>query len=194
MEHGMTMANLFYVIGASGAGKDSLIHYIRERMPVGIPVVFAHRYITRPADAGGENHVALNEREFLLRLRSGCYAMNWFSHETHYGIGTEINAWLAQGLDVVVNGSRAYLGEAAKLYPNLVPVLISVNPEVLRERLLIRGRETSEQVNQRLLQANQVEKELRHPHLLKVDNNELLQNAGESLLNAIHERVRNKCA
>ena len=188
------MANLFYVIGASGAGKDSLIDYLRGKLPGDAAVVIAHRYITRPADAGGENHVALSKQEFLLRRQQACFAMHWFSHDTHYGIGTEINQWLARGLDVVINGSRAYLNEAAQGYPNLVPVLISVNPEVLRERLRGRGREDEEQISRRLHQAIQLEQEVRHPGLLKLENNARLQDAGDNLLNIILHRDREKCA
>jgi ribose 1,5-bisphosphokinase len=46
------VARLFYVIGASGAGKDTLLRYARVRVGGSGGVVFAHRYITRPAAAG----------------------------------------------------------------------------------------------------------------------------------------------
>ncbi len=49
-------ARLIYVMGASGSGKDSLMRYAREKLAKHSNIVFAHRYITRPADAGGENH------------------------------------------------------------------------------------------------------------------------------------------
>lgn len=191
---GTIMAKLFYVIGASGAGKDSLIHYTQENMPDDAPVVFAHRYITRPADAGGENHVALSTQEFMRRKQQGCFAMNWYSHETHYGIGIEINEWLARGLDVVLNGSRGYLTEAANRYPNLVPILISVNPAVLHERLTARGRETMEQIEKRLIHATQLEKEVKHANLLKIENNTSLPRAGELILDTILNQIEEKCA
>ena len=50
---------LVYVMGPSGAGKDSVLDRARTMLSVEAPVAFAHRYITRPADIGGENHVAL---------------------------------------------------------------------------------------------------------------------------------------
>jgi len=190
----MIMANLFYIIGASGAGKDSLIQYIREIMPDDVPVVFAHRYITRPADAGGENHVALGVQEFLLREQQGCFAMKWYSHDTYYGVGMEVNEWLDRGLDVIVNGSREYLIEADQRYSNLVPVLISVDQEVLHDRLIARGRETDEQINKRLIQAARLDKEINHPDLLKLENNSSIEDAGGHLLNLILNKVSEKCA
>jgi ribose 1,5-bisphosphokinase len=190
----MTMARLFYVIGASGAGKDSLIHYIRHNMPGNAHVVFAHRYITRAADAGGENHVALTEQEFMRRKQQGCFAMYWFSHESHYGIGIEIDAWLSLGLDVVVNGSRGYLQQAADRYPNITPVLISVDPDVLGQRLFSRGRETIDQIEQRLVQAIKLEKQVKHPQLIRIENNDGMEDAGQQFLHAILERDNIRCA
>ena len=49
---------LVYVIGPSGAGKDSIIAYARQRVSADRHV-FARRHITRPADSGGEDHIAM---------------------------------------------------------------------------------------------------------------------------------------
>lgn len=133
-------ARLIYVVGASGSGKDSLMSYARSRLANESQVVFAHRYITRSADAGGENHVALTQEEFDSRRRAGLMAMHWESHGHAYGLGIEVNQWLAKGITVVVNGSREYLETAAQRYPELVPVWVEVSPEVLRARLQARGR------------------------------------------------------
>lgn len=188
------MADLFYVIGASGAGKDSLLDYARHHVPDEAGIVFTHRYITRPADAGGENHVALSVEEFQRREQLDCFAMSWFSHETHYGIGIEIHQWLAKGLDVVINGSRAYLPVAARKYPELVPVLIRVAPDVLASRLLARGRENPDQIQQRLRVARELESSVQHPRLVKIDNNHLLEEAGEPFVRVISRRWQNQCA
>lgn len=143
-------ARLIYLVGASGSGKDSLMTYARERLASHPRVSFAHRYITRAADAGGENHVALMNDEFEARRKAGLLAMHWQSHGYAYGIGIEINQWLEKGVTVVVNGSRAYLDAAASQYPELLPVWIAVSPEVLRQRLQARGRESADEIEARL--------------------------------------------
>lgn len=61
---------LYYVIGPSGSGKDSIISALREQFVKDL--VVAHRYITRAADAGGENHVELSDDEFLFATRAIC--------------------------------------------------------------------------------------------------------------------------
>src|SRR5690606_30904270 len=137
---------LGYVMGPSGAGKDSLIASARGRLGPDAGVVFAHRYIPRPADSGGENHVALSDAEFDLRLASGCFGLHWRSHGHRYGLGCEIDVWLARGLHVVANGSRVHLEAAARRYPDLLPLLVEIDPEVLRARLHRRGRETAAEI------------------------------------------------
>ncbi|WP_425449989.1 phosphonate metabolism protein/1,5-bisphosphokinase (PRPP-forming) PhnN [Virgifigura deserti] len=171
---------LVYVMGPSGAGKDSLIGYARQRL-VGSPnLVFVHRYITRPADAGGENHVALSELEFESRLRQRCFGLHWSSHGHRYGIGAEIDLWLARGLHIVVNGSRAHLDEAARRYPTLLPLLITIKPEALRARLQRRGRETAAEIERRVARATEVA--CTHPRLVAISNDGDLAVAGEALV------------
>ena len=135
---------LIYVVGPSGAGKDSLLHFAREHV-AGTSVVFAHRYITRET-GHNENHIALTREEFTARSAQGLFALEWSSHELHYGIGIEIDAWLERGCTVVVNGSRAYLARALKRYQHLEVVHIHAAPHILAQRLSTRGRETAEQV------------------------------------------------
>lgn len=89
------MAYLIYLMGPSGAGKDSLLERLRAATGAG-PLV-AHRYITRPANAGCENHIALSEQEFLRRRAKGLFALDWQAHEQHYAFGIEVDLWLLQG-------------------------------------------------------------------------------------------------
>ena len=111
------MSTLFYVIGASGAGKDTLMNYARSTINGAEPVIFANRYITRPPFTGNENHIHLSREEFEARINANLFALYWESHEQYYGIGTEINGWMECGFNVVVNGSRQYLPVAQQRYP-----------------------------------------------------------------------------
>lgn len=145
---------LFYIVGPSGVGKDSLIETVRHQYVDQFMV--AHRYITRCAEAGGENHVALSEAEFALRRNSQLFAMHWVAHGNHYGVGSEVLSWLEQGHNVILNGSRAQLEQAKAVFGQaLVTVVVTVAPNVLRQRLEQRGRETDEEVERRLLRSEQ---------------------------------------
>lgn len=173
---------LIYVVGPSGAGKDSLLHFAREHV-AGTSIVFAHRYITRET-GHNENHIALTREEFDARSAQGLFALEWSSHELHYGIGIEIDAWLARGCTVVVNGSRAYLSRALKRYQHLEVVHIHAAPDILAARLSARGRETAEQVAARL--ARQAPFALpAGAHLTHIDNSGSLEEAGLAFVDVL---------
>jgi ribose 1,5-bisphosphokinase len=175
---------LFYVVGPSGAGKDSLLRYVRERLGETRAIAFAHRYITRPADAGGENHVALDDAEFARREQAGAFALHWESHGHRYGIGIEIDHWLERGLDVIVNGSRAHLPRALGRYPGMTVISVTAPRELLRERLHQRGREAAEVVETRLARAPEIELP-QHAHVVEIVNDATLDRAGEQLMRAL---------
>lgn len=175
---------LFYVVGPSGAGKDTLLAGARRRLDGGGDIVFAHRYITRPADAGGENHVALGDGEFEARARAGLFALAWASHGHRYGIGTEIETWMALGLAVVVNGSRGYLDTAAGRFPTLVPVLVTAPPDIIARRLAERGREDAATIETRLRRNDNVA-QISHPTLTVVENAGSVEDGVIALLSAL---------
>ena len=141
---------LVYVMGPSGAGKDSVLDRARAMVSADLPIVFAHRYITRPADTGGENHVALSPAEFALRRAYDLFAFHWQAHGNDYGIGHEIHAWRRAGLAVVVSGSREHFRAMNGIDEATVPVLITAPAERLKERLLTRGREGAIAADERL--------------------------------------------
>lgn len=185
---------LFYLIGPSGAGKDSLIRYARGRI-TDAPVLFAHRYITRPADAGGENHVAVTPEEFARLRSAGAFALDWCGNGLAYGIGIEIGTWLTAGMSVIVNGSRAYLDEAIRRYPKLCPVLIEVSEQVLAERLRVRGRETPVAIDKRLAR-NRTLTDLQHAEMVVIRNDGHLADAGDALIDLItrrHDNMQRSC-
>jgi len=179
------VVRLIYVVGASGSGKDTLMGHARQRLAGDSRVCFAHRYITRPATAGGENHVALSTDEFIARQNGKLFAMHWSSHGMQYGIGIEINQWLAKGITVVINGSRQYLNEARQRYPELLPVTIDVDTDVLRDRLLARGREDAESIEQRLRRHEMLQ--LQPQSGVLIQNNGPIEVAGEELVRLIAE-------
>ena len=144
---------LIYIVGPSGAGKDSVIGYARERLPAGSKVVFARRTITRHGDAGGEDHVGVTGEQFESMLSSGAFAMHWRANGLAYGIGREILDWLEAERTVVVSGSRGHLPEALDGFPGLAVVQITANPETLKARLMQRGREHAGEIEARLARA-----------------------------------------
>jgi phosphonate metabolism protein PhnN/1,5-bisphosphokinase (PRPP-forming) len=169
---------LIYLAGPSGAGKDSLLAWLRARPLPG--VLLAQRTITRPATPRGEQHASVTPAQFDRMLERGEFAMHWRSNGHSYGIGREILQALERGSTVVVNGSREYLPRARALIPALEFVRVTAPAEVLRERLVARGREAPVEVNARLA---------RDPGssapAVEIVNDGPLERAGEALLACI---------
>ncbi|HEY9000460.1 MAG TPA: phosphonate metabolism protein/1,5-bisphosphokinase (PRPP-forming) PhnN [Mucilaginibacter sp.] len=177
------MSKLFYVIGASGVGKDTLMNYARKKINGTKPVVFAHRYITRAPGDGSENHVSLSHEEFKSRFEGGAFALYWESHGNYYGIGTEINSWMQKGFNVVVNGSRQYLDTARLLYPDMVVVLVEASPEIINQRLQSRGRENEEEIKSRIKRTSEITADL--CDCTRVQNDGAIEEAGDELVSII---------
>lgn len=147
------MGRLIWLMGPSGAGKDTLLAALRSREHPQLLV--AHRYITRPASAGSENHISLSEKEFFTRAEQHLFTLSWHANGFYYGIGAEVDLWLQAGFDVVVNGSRGHLPQALEQYADqLLPVHVQVSLDILRQRLEKRGRENAVEIAARLERAS----------------------------------------
>jgi ribose 1,5-bisphosphokinase len=181
------MPPIVYVMGPSGAGKDTLLRYARERLD-GQPVAFAHRYISRPPVAGDENHIALTLAEFHARRAHGLFIMDWEAHGLFYAIGREIEAWRQAGLVVVVSGSRAHFERALAGSPAVMPVVVTASPEMLARRLAQRGRESEAAIAGRL--RRDPARALAHPALVTLDNSGAVEEAGERLVALLRETAR----
>ena len=148
----LTMGKLIWLMGPSGSGKDSLLAELRQQEPAQLLV--AHRYITRAANAGNENHIALSEQEFFTLRRAEPAGAELARQWLLLRRCVEIDLWLHAGFDVVVNGSRAHLPQAQARYgTSLLPICLQVSPAILRQRLQARGRESETEIAARLERA-----------------------------------------
>ena len=137
------------VVGPSGAGKDTLMDGARAALAGDVRFVFARRVITRPAEAGGEDHLPATAADFARMREQGDFALWWNAHGLSYGIPARIAAEAGQGRVVVANLSRGVLAEAAARFPLLV-LEITAPLELRAARLAARGRESVEDVARRL--------------------------------------------
>jgi ribose 1,5-bisphosphokinase len=147
---GVLMAGcLIYLMGPSGSGKDTVLQGLGARLGRQ-DCYIAQRIVTRAADPSETDALSVSAEEFKQLEQRGALAMAWHAHGLAYGISRAIDTRLDAGCDVLVNGSRAYLPRARQDYPNLLAVLLTVKPEVLRQRLQARGRESDAEIELRL--------------------------------------------
>jgi phosphonate metabolism protein PhnN/1,5-bisphosphokinase (PRPP-forming) len=140
---------LVAVVGPSGAGKDTLMGLARARLEGDARFRFVRRAVTRPAEAGGEEHRALSAPDFAAERDAGGFALWWEAHGLSYGISRDIEVDLAARRVVVANLSRGVLGQAAERF-RLRVLVITAPVELLAARLAARGRESPADIAARL--------------------------------------------
>ncbi len=132
----------FAVVGASGAGKDTVLAGARSCLSANPRFRFPQRYITRPDDAGGEIHISISDTDFRRMEDSGEFCLSWSAHQLHYGLSRDLVTDLQDGHHLVCNVSRASLGDAALVFERLQVIEIAAAPGIIAQRLRSRGRET----------------------------------------------------
>jgi ribose 1,5-bisphosphokinase len=171
---------LVWVMGPSGAGKDSVLAWARARLDGTARVLFAHRYATRPPDPRHPGEVALGAGEFALRRAEGLFAFAWEAWGVGYAVGTEVRAWTARGLAVAVSGSREHFVAAAHRDADVLPVLVTASPAVRAQRLRARAREPEAEIVARLARGDALAPA--HPALVTIVNDGALEDAGARLV------------
>ena len=179
--------SLIYVMGPSGAGKDALIEIAKVTFAGLDGIEFIKRRITRGPNSGGEDFAPISQAAFDYLEANNRFFFSWRSHGLSYGCDRQVERFLAKGLVVVVNGSRAYLPKAAALSPGLKPVLITARPEILAARLKARGRESAFEQSERL---NQPGYDFEGwPNIQIIDNSGELGAAAERFCSYLNEEL-----
>ena len=180
---------LIYIVGPSGAGKDSLLNVLRQdlaSMDNPPPLYFAQRTITRSHHQSNEHHESVDESIFESLLNNDAFALNWLANGLHYGIRHTEMAQMSEGKWVMVNGSRAYIEEAKLRFPGLTVLHITAPIEILRTRLLSRGREDEQAIEARL---NRLQSFAPEPQDLCLSNEGSLAESQAILKNLLHQRT-----
>jgi ribose 1,5-bisphosphokinase len=180
------------VVGPSGAGKDSLMTHAARRLAGDTAVHFARRVITRPADPGAEAHDTLDEASFLLYEAAGAFALSWRSHGLCYGIPESVDETIRAGGVVVANLSRASVPDAVVRYRRVMPVLVTVSPDILAARLAARGRESAGEIAARIARNAAYADFGARCHV--IDNSGALDEAGERLVRLLRAAAQHSPA
>jgi phosphonate metabolism protein PhnN/1,5-bisphosphokinase (PRPP-forming) len=159
---------LILVVGPSGAGKDSILRGARAAFDGADTIRFARRYITR-APGADEDNVPLLPSQFIVARALGGFILSWDAHGLSYGLPASIGIDLARGVSVVANVSREIVGHARALWPRTFVILVTASPDVLRGRLMDRGRDAD--IDQRLARSESFN-ELR-PDFVVVNDDDL---------------------
>lgn len=176
---------LVLVVGPSGAGKDTLMGGARQMLAGDEGFVFARRVITRDAMAELEDHDSIDREGFAEARQRGDYALTWEAHGLCYGVPASIDDEIANGRTVIMNGSRRMIADAQARYPRCLVTLVTADPAVRAKRLAGRGRETEEEIAERLAHEGAPVPE--DVEVVRIDNSGALDTAVAALVRAIRQ-------
>jgi len=179
---------LVLIVGPSGAGKDTLIAWLRDALAGRPDVFFVRRTVTRLADEKAEDHETLTPARFAEAEAQGAFSVTWQAHGLSYGLPASLRTHLDAGGLAIANGSRRALPELRRAFENRLVVNLTVERSILRARLRARGRETEAEIEARLgraaLPAALAEDSV------EIDNSGPVEVAGRATLDAIAARER----
>ncbi len=173
---------LIAIVGPSGSGKDTLMSELKNRVKAHFP----RRFITRQPFPNDERYMHVTQDEFLKLLENNQLAFHWSAHGLNYGIPKNIDQFLSDGADVIFNCSRAALNNISQNCNNLEIILVAVSPNILRNRLILRGRESIEEINLRMSR-----KIVPMPErAITIDNSKSIEEGLNNLITAINPQMK----
>lgn len=139
------IGRLIYLMGFFGLGKDSLLQVVCEFLVLcGCCIVWW--VIMCFVEVVGEDVQVVILVQFDIFEWVLVFVMSWCVNGFCYGILVQIDEWLVQGYDVLVNGLCGYLVQVCWCYLDLFVVLFGVKFEVLCQCLLVCGWESFEEI------------------------------------------------
>jgi guanylate kinase len=183
------VAEVFVITGPSGVGKGTLIRGLLERVSELELSVSATTRSPRPGERDGVDYNFLDPDEFEARAAAGDFVEHATYSGNRYGtLRSELQRYLDAGVPVVLEIEVQGARQVRQAMPEAIAVFIAPpSLEALRARLVGRGTDSSEQVDERLRTA---ERELAaQPEFAHVVVNDRLEQATDELVEVVRRAL-----
>jgi guanylate kinase len=180
---------VFVITGPSGVGKGTLIRGLLERIPELELSTSATTRAPRPGEQDGVHYHFMSPEAFETHVAAGDFLEHAAYSGNRYGtLRSEVKRRFVQGrpvvLEIEVQGAR----QVRESMPEAVAVFIAPpSLEALRARLVGRGTDSPEQVDERLRTA---QRELEaQPEFAHVVVNDRLEDATDEVAGIVRRRL-----
>jgi guanylate kinase len=176
------VAKVFVITGPSGVGKGTLIRGLLERVPDLELSVSATTRKPRPGERDGIDYIFMTPEAFERHVADGDFLEHAIYSGNRYGtLRSQVESRLREGRPVVLEIELQGARQVRKAMPEAAAVFIAPpSREALRARLIGRGTDTPEQVDERMRTA---ELELgAQPEFAHVVVNDRLEHATDELV------------
>jgi guanylate kinase len=183
------MAKVVVITGPSGVGKGTLIRGLLERIPALELSVSATTRRPRPGEAHAVDYHFLSPEQFAERVAAGDFVEHATYSGHRYGtLRSELERRTAAGIPVVLEIEVQGARQVRSALPDAVQVFIAPpSRDALRARLVGRGTDDPDQVEQRLRTADRELEAL--PEFAHVVVNDRLEDATDELARIVQRSL-----
>jgi guanylate kinase len=184
------VAKEFVITGPSGVGKGTLIRELLERVPDLQLAVSATTRPPRPGERDGADYHFLTPERFEQAVANGEFVEHAAYSGNRYGtLRSELDRRLTEGVPVVLEIEIQGARQVRRAMPESEAVFIAPpSRDALRIRLLGRGTDTPEQVDERLRTAErELEAQREFEHVVV---NDRLEKATDELVEIVARALR----
>ena len=154
--------NIIVISGPSGAGKGVLIETLLKRVEGLVLAVSATTRLPREHEQDGRDYYFLSQEQFDTYVNEGKFVEFCPVHDCFYGtLIAEFERIHEQGKIALLEIDTQGAAKVKQRYPGAFTVFIAPpDLDILKQRLLLRGTETTQQIERRLKTAEQEMKKI----------------------------------
>lgn len=183
----MQKGKFIVISGPSGVGKGTILNKAIKEVKGWFSVSYTSRWPIRDGEVDGVNYFFISKEEFLDKIKKGEILEYNVYNGNYYGTSKKlvldkINEGTNVFLEIDVNGAH----NIKKMFPDATLIYIAPpSMEVLKQRLIDRGTEDIETINNRLKIAEKELKEIDFYDYVVVNDD--LQQATKEVIDIIKE-------